>query len=215
MRKDSDLTTSRIESYISSIDVIHNKSIMDSSWSKKLYRKYYSYNSTSEDYDYINGYTTGYEIKNFFNSRGIQLRKYIDRIKEKDDIEITSWRNTSVSYNNGYIKLNITDSLLHLILNSKSFINEWKYLKITSNDSKINYIKNTILPLININNKSRIVLKENKVQTDKFTFERDFNDTYYNVSNYKNTLKYENGKYYMYVYPENNYTYTVKMIIDL
>lgn len=204
---------------IPSIDVIHNKSIMDSSWSKKLYRKYYRLGSTTsdieEDYDVINGYTTGYEQKNFFNSRGIQLRKYINGIKEKDDIEITFWRNTSISHNKGYIRLNITDSLIYLILNSKPFMNEWKYLKISSNDSKINYIKNTILPLININNKSRFILRENRISNGNFTFEKEYNDNFYEVKNYKNVLKYENGKYYMYVYPDNDYAYCVKIIIDL
>ncbi len=213
------VTTTETSFLIPSIDVIHNKSIMDSSWSKNIYRKYYRLGNTvsniEEDYDSVHGYTTGYEQKNFFNSRGIQLRKYINGKKEKDDIEITFWRNTSISYNKGYIRLNITDSLMYLILNSKAFMNEWKYLKISSNDSKINYIKNTILPLININNKSRFILKENKISNNKFTFEREYDDSFCEVKNYKNTLKYENGKYYMYVYPENDYAYCVKMIIDL
>ena len=35
------------------------------------------------------------------------------------------------------------------------------------------------------------------------------------VKNIKNELKYENGKYYMYVYPEEMHTYYAKMHIDL
>ena len=222
MNSKNNKVTSQTSSYLPSIDVVHNKSVMDSSWSKKLYRKYYLYEETVdssveiiEDYDYINGYTTGYEQKNFFNSRGIQLKKYTNGIREKDDIEITEWRNTSMSYTKGYIRLNITDSLIYMILNDKNFLKAWKYLKLSSNDSKINYIKNTVLPLININNKSRFILKENRISNSKFTFEREYNDNFYEVSNYKNSLTFENGKYYMYVYPENDYTYSVKMIIDL
>ena len=35
------------------------------------------------------------------------------------------------------------------------------------------------------------------------------------VKNIKNELKYENGKYYMYVYPDEMHTYYAKMHIDL
>ena len=91
----------------------------------------------------------------------------------------------------------------------------WNYLKISSNNYKINYIKKTILPLININNKTRIVLKRNSTTSDTFNFVQDFDSTMITVDNYKNILKYENGKYYMYIYPEDNYTYCAKMIIDL
>ena len=88
-------------------------------------------------------------------------------------------------------------------------------MKISSNNYKINYIKKTILPLININNKTRIVLKRNSTTSDTFNFVQDFDSTMITVDNYKNILKYENGKYYMYIYPEDNYTSCAKMIIDL
>jgi hypothetical protein len=47
-------------------------------------------------------------------------------------------------------------------------------------------------------------------------FNSDLNeDTATEIINYKNELKYENGKYYMYVYPEDITGYYAKMIINL
>lgn len=204
--------------YKPSIDVIHNKSIVSSSWKKKLYRKYVTVLDDSdliETYDEIDGYITGYEQKNFINSRGIQLTRFENSEKVAQEFDITSWKNTSISYNKKYIRIDISDSIVYKLLNDKNYMNTWNYLKLSSNNYKINYIKNTILPLININNKTRIILRRNNILLDKFTFSQDYDESMIEVTNYKNTLKYENGKYYMYIYIEDNYTYSVKMIIDL
>ena len=40
-------------------------------------------------------------------------------------------------------------------------------------------------------------------------------DEFEEVKNFKNELKHENGKYYMYVYPSEKHMYYAKMIINL
>ena len=203
-----------------SADVIHNKSIMNSAWSKNEYRKYYLDTDDNGDkietYENIDGYVTGYEKKHFLNSRGIQLKLFNNNTLASEQVfEVTSWKNTSISKAKKYIRLDISDSIVYKLINNEQYMKTWNYLKISSNNYKINYIKKTILPLININNKTRIVLKRNSTTSDTFNFVQDFDSTMITVDNYKNILKYENGKYYMYIYPEDNYTYCAKMIIDL
>lgn len=212
--------TASVDSLRTSIDVIHDKSILDSAWKKSLYRKYYLDNSRNldmyeEKYENIDGYITGYEQKNFINSRGVQLKRFVNKILDIQNFDITVWKNTSISYTRNYIRIDISDSIIYKILNDNNFIKAWDYLKLSSNNYKINYIKKTILPLININNKTKLILKRNNISLDRFTFIQDFDDSMIDVINYKNTLKYENGKYYMYIYPEDNYTYSAKMIVDL
>lgn len=210
--------TSTVSNLRTSIDVIHDKSIFDDSWKKGSYRRYYlvqDSNDTLEKYDNIDGYTTGYEQKNFFNSKGIQLKNFENGKSSIQNFEITTWKNTSISHIRKYIRIDISDSLIYKLLNDSNFAKAWDYLKLGSNNYKINYLKKTVLPLININNKTRIVLKRNNILRDNFSFIQDYDDSMTTVANYKNTLKYENGKYYMYIYPEDNYEYSVKMIIDL
>ncbi len=199
-----------------SLDVKHNVSVMSDSWNSKLYRNYFvvTDEETGQDiehFEYVPGYKTGYELKTFIHSRGINLNG-----SDGNTVEITSWKNTELSQKNKYIKLDITDSLVYNILFRDSFKKYWNYLSLTDNTYKINYIKNTILPLININNKTKFVLyKSDKLlKLLKFNSELNENDCT-EISNYKNELKYENGKYYMYVYPEDISVYYAKMIIDL
>lgn len=210
--------TATVSSLRTSVDVIHDKSIFDDSWKRGSYRKYYliqDSNDTFEKYDNIDGYTTGYEQKNFFNSKGIQLKNFENGKRGVQNFEITTWKNTSISHIRKYIRIDISDSLIYKLLNDANFTKAWDYLKLSSNNYKINYLKKTVLPLININNKTRIILKRNRVLRDNFSFIQEYDDSMTTVTNYKNTLKYENGKYYMYIYPEDNYEYSVKMIIDL
>lgn len=214
--------TASVSNLRTSIDVIHNKSIFDSAWKKSLYRRYYIENIEDssisyEKYENVDGYITGYEQKNFFNSRGTQLKRFdtATRTLGLQTFDIVSWKNSSISHTRNYIRIDISDSIIYKLLNDSNFIKAWDYLKLSSNNYKINYIKKTILPLININNKTKLILKRNNVMLDRFNFVQEFDETMTDVTNYKNTLKYENGKYYMYIYPEDNYTYSAKMIVDL
>jgi hypothetical protein len=199
-----------------SIDFRNDISLMLNSWNNLLYRNYYvlTDEETKQDveyYDYVPGYKTGYELKTYIHGRGINLNGSNGRT-----VEITSWKNTEISQKNKYIKLDITDSLVYNILFRDAFNKYWNYLNLTDNTYKINYIKNTILPLININNKTKFVLYKNDKILKSLKFNSELNENECSeIINYKNELKYENGKYYMYVYPEEISSYYAKMIIDL
>ena len=189
----------------------HNVSIMKDSWNTKLYRNYSTGSRDVEQFEYVPGYKTGYELKTFIHSRGINLNG-----SNGNTVEIVSWKNTEISKKNKYIRLDITDSLVYNILFRDAFNKYWKYLNLSDNTYKINYIKNTILPLININNKTKFVLYKNANLTNSLVFNSELDEqNSVVVTNYKNELKYENGKYYMYVYPEETTQYYAKMIIDL
>ena len=208
--KEEDKTTYRTKT---SLGVEHKVSIMKDSWNNKLYRNYSILNDRDETeiFNYIPGYKTGYELKTFVHSRGINLNG-----SNGNTIEIISWKNTEISTKNNYIRLDITDSLVYNILFRQAFSKYWKYLNLSDNTYKINYIKNTILPLININNKTKFVLYKDSNLSKYLYFNSDLNeDTATEIINYKNELKYENGKYYMYVYPEDITGYYAKMIINL
>ena len=46
-------------------------------------------------------------------------------------------------------------------------------------------------------------------------FNSSYDSTKIEYENFKNELKHENGKYYMYLYVEDPYTYFAKMTITL
>lgn len=134
---------------------------------------------------------------------------------EGKSIDLTVWKNTKVSEKDKCIKLDISESLIYKILFTKGFSDSWKYLGLRSNTFKIKYIKNTILPMLNITSKTVFTLYQFD-ETKKLMFKDLINmDGLTEVSNVKNELKYENGKYYMYVYPDEKHTYYAKMHIEL
>lgn len=196
-----------------SLDYINNISILDNCWND-IYRKYeVDENNTDEleRYDKIMGYETGYEINRFLHSRGVNLNGI-----EGNTIEISQWKNTKVSEREKYIKLDITESLIYNILFTKGYSESWKYLNLRSNTYKIKYIKNTILPLLNIDN--NCVFSLYKFDNTKKLLFRDLNISSENiikVDNVKHELRYENSKYYMYIYPTELCTYYAKMLIKL
>jgi hypothetical protein len=199
-----------------SLDCINAVSILDNCWND-MYKKYvvngYVGNSDAdyaEYYEKIMGYETGYEANRFMHSRGINLNG-----SDGKEVIITVWKNTKINEREQYIKLDITESLIYKILFAKGYSESWKYLNLRSNTHKIKYIKNTILPLINITDNT--VFQLYKIEnTNKLLF-KDLNSMadVIEVKNVKHELKYENGKYYMYVYPETPHTYYAKMYIKL
>ena len=199
-----------------SLDCINGISILDNCWND-VYKKYIVNGDVgNEDMDYteysekVMGYETGYEANRFLHSRGINLNG-----ADGKEVEITVWKNTKINEREQYIKLDITESLIYKILFAKGYSESWKYLNLRSNTHKIKYIKNTILPLINITDNT--VFRLYKIEnTSKLLF-KDLNSTadVVEVENVKHELKYENGKYYMYVYPEDPHTYYAKMYIEL
>lgn len=199
-----------------SLDYVNGVSLLDNCWND-IYKKYvvngYVGNEEADYAEYcekIMGYETGYEANRFLHSRGINLNGIDGR-----EVEITVWKNTKINEREQYIKLDITESLIYKILFAKGYSESWKYLNLRSNTHKIKYIKNTILPLINITDNT--VFRLYKIEnTSKLLF-KDLNSMadVVEVENVKHELKYENGKYYMYVYPEYPHTYYAKMYIEL
>ena len=196
-----------------SVDVIDKISVLDDSWESTTFRKYEieRTNSITENYENVKGYRTGLEIKTFFNSKGIVLKSN----NQSTEVEITNWKNTYINEEEGYIKLDINDSLVYSILQSGPFIESWQPLYLTTNDYKINYIKNYVLKFININNKTKFILRKDKSLLKSLRFNGIYDDDFEEVKNFKNELKHENGKYYMYVYPTEKHMYYAKMIINL
>ena len=201
---------SNVDNYRLSLDLVHNRSIMKSSWDSNLFYNYNALENGQESKEAIDGYVGGYEIKSFFGSKGINLNG-----SDGKQIVLTNWQNTEISYVDQYIKLNISDTLMNDILFRNSFNSAWNYLRLTNNNYKIQYINNVILPLIHINNKVKFTFYINEQQLNNFQFSSAFNENIPTISNIKNSLKYENNKYYMYIYPETNGIYYAKMTINL
>ena len=196
-----------------SVDVVDNVSVLDDSWESTLFRKYQidRTNGITENYENVKGYRTGLEVKTFFNSKGIVLKSK----NQSTEVEITNWKNTYINDEEGYIRLDINDSLVYSILQTGSFIESWQPLYLTTNEHKINYIKNYVLNFININNKTKFILRKDKSMLKSLRFNGIYDDEFEEVKNFKNELKHENGKYYMYVYPSEKHMYYAKMIITL
>jgi len=209
-----------VKSMVFPIDVIKNVSIMSNCSVNTEFRKYSIIDESylapegepiedyiREEYSTIKGYTGGVEIKTFLNSQALSLNL--------DKIEIEKWKNTEISVSEKCIKLNITNSLIDYILEQSSFYNMWKNIKLKDNLYKIQYIKNCILKYININNKIKFELRRSKNKTKTLKCSNKYYKNFIEYTNFKNELKYEDDKYYMYVYVDEFYTYYPKITIML
>ncbi len=197
--------------YRTSLDLIHNVSLMNNCWDTNMYHKYYIDSSNQETYESLYGYIVGCETNTFINSRGLVLHN-----KDEQYININIWKNSKISSKDKYIKLNITDSLVYYILFKPGYIKNWEKLNINDSAYKINYIKNCILPHININSYNKITIYAD-INTSGLTIS-DLPSNLDNINiinNCKNNLSYENGKYYMYIYPDLSCTYYANLEIKL
>ena len=199
-----------------SVDCVSNISMFNNCWNSMYYEyKVHDFIEDQRDENIewaepILGYSTGYEKNNFFGSRGIVLNG-----SEGNAIDLTVWKNTKISEKEKYIKLNISESIVYKILFTRGFSDSWRYLGLRSNTHKIKYINNTILPLLNITSNTVFTLYMLE-GTSKLMFkDLTTSDNLIEIHNVRNELKYENGKYYMYVYPDEMHTYYAKMHINL
>lgn len=198
-------------------DVRHNVSVINDMWYNSIFRKYSlqknTKNKNNEIYSKVKGYTIGYELKSFLNSKGVIVSH--DN-KNTESIEITLWKNTTISNSNNYIQLDISESLLYYILYSDGFNKSWNKLKLKNNDYKMKYIKNYILNFITIDNNCKFELRKTNTLLKSYNFISEYTEDDTEIcSNYKNEIKYENGKYYMYIYPNDRCTYYAKMTINI
>ena len=196
--------------YRMSLDFIHDKSIMKSCWDNEMFYNYNTSSNGRETKTGINGYIAGFEVKSFFASKGINLNGANGK-----QIILTNWQNTETSIVNRYIRLNISDTLMNDILFRTSFNTYWNYLRLTNNNYKIQYINNVILPLIHISNKTKFNFYKDSQQLSNYQFSSNYDDSIPEITNIRNELRYENNKYYMYIYPEDTGMYYAKMTIDL
>lgn len=201
-----------------SIDNINGVSLFENCWGP-IFRNYY----ITTDYDdngmaypiektqNIMGYETGYEIPRFFNSRGLNLNG-----KDGSTLVIDRWKNTKILLKEKCIKLDVTESIILNILFKEGFSDAWRYLNMNSNTYKIRYIKNYVMNFININNMTKFELFKNpKSYNMYFRDGAAESESYESADNIKHELHYENGKYFMYIYPEIPHVYYAKMTIEL
>lgn len=203
-----------------SLDVINNMDIMLGAWDNNIYRNYkYQYITGSADhsidniewYEPVNGYETGFEPNMFINSRGINLNGI-----DGSTIILDNWSSTKIDLHNGFIRLNISETLIRYIMFSEGFLDSWDYLSLRNNTYKIRYIKNTVLKYININNKVKFEVYDIPGTYSMFFMDTlDEDENLEKVDNIKHELKYENGKYYMYIYPDEPHIYYAKMTIKI
>lgn len=193
-----------------SLGIQLNKSIMQNPWSNSVFFKSdidvdLLYETTTT----IKGYIAAYENETFLGSRGIVLQNNM-----YNKVSIQNWYNSIKT--DEYIRLCIDDSIIQFIMFSKGFYDSWTQIESNTNDYKVKYIENVILPHFVINNTTKFVIYHKPSAVQTIMFNSKFVDSEeYIISDCKNELRFENNKYYMYLYPSEYGTYAAKMIFDL
>lgn len=183
-----------------SIDMIKNYNIMTSPWNDKFFKKYTRTETNRFESAYEPGYKNIPNIKTFFNSNAMIIKN-----KNNNSIQITNWTKTTGNKNRNMISFNISESLINKIYTSKTFNDTWYKLGLNDNTDKINYIKNNIMNIININttNKLNVYFYEDGVNGFVNTLSDTDKTKYKLVTNIKNELIFSNGSYYMHIYMNN------------
>lgn len=207
--------------------VLHGMDPLVDCWHTNMYRTF----NGLDTYISNNGINSGYEKNIFFASRGINF-KHNEGGQTIDYIEITDWKNTIINRNKKTMILDVTESIINKIMYSEGYLSNWYKQTITEPGDKRRYIENSILPLINIDEKCIFEMYESPIRTNRISLNssivnalKDSNTTrvskksvlpiYKKVENMSNTLYKENNKYYMRIEGLNSYTYSAKMKIYL
>jgi hypothetical protein len=191
-----------------SFDCLKNYNIMKSSFNNSFYRKYTrsdaSNNIENTPLPYA-GYKTGYIIKTFLNSAGIVM-------KSNNDYYVDVWSDAFIK--DGLMYFNITNSLINKIYSDKNYNKSWETINIKDGNAKIELIKKTILPRIQINTKNTVEVYYKKGLTNDISKTKSSNMTL--LSNIKTDIKYTNGIYYLTITPNGDYkgTYYPKFKIN-
>ena len=194
------------------VDLRKGESIIRSPWASDLYTSYSIGSYPNDILTYLDGYETSSDLKTFLGSRGVVLA---------DKIVLTNWKNTYVDEERKLIRIDISDTILNVILSSRNYLNAWGYLRLPDDKYRSEYIKKVILNYITINNKTPFELyhKESSDQSVSFAVTENYDESE-RVRNFKNELKFEGGKYYMYIYPYSitgnpEGIYYAKMTVEL
>lgn len=180
----------------------------------KTFNHTHTYTSTDDEQDMpFEGYKSGVFIKTFFNSLGLQLRSPKYR-----NVEIKNWSQTKLI--NNKFRFDVTNSLINMILNSAVFNELWNNIGVNNNTYKLNFIKKTILPNINISTKDSITVYVNRYKNKGLISSRPssiFIKGMEEVKNIKAELVNEGGNYYVDLTPDKNIngTYYIKYNINL
>lgn len=179
----------------------------------KTFNYTYTYNDTTETMMPYEGYRSGVLIKTFFNSLGLQLRS-----PKYNNVEITTWSQTKIK--NKKFRFDVTNSLINMILNSAVFNELWNTMGINNTTYKLNFVKKTILPNINISTKDTITVFVNRYRNQGLrssVASNIFINGMKEIKNIKVELINEGGNYYVEVTPDKtiNGTYYIKYNIKL
>lgn len=214
------------------LDVFKNYSPMMSPWDSSFNRKY----SSSGSMSVWGGYKNCCETPSFFSSRGIMLR---DSSANGRTFYITKWTDVFEEQTTNYykedqdvinkklIKIDINKNVLNTLLSKKGVIYNWIYVPSDDIDdnSKSEYVKNSIMSLYSINNKAKFTfyrmknisgLSKNFVDySESYSLDRRYE--FGEITNIDSTITYENNHYYINIYvpASNDYLYTATYKMEL
>lgn len=203
-----------------SIDVMNDFSIMKNSMDNTIYRKYYwnleDERRIIESFVVTSGKSAAIEKKMFLNSRCTCLRDW--KSDDTRKVSVTKWKNVKTNASKKTIKIDVTSSLINMIMETDGFKSTW-IKKNTYGDGtkKANYILNNIVRFIDINRYTTLDIKRKIGEygnIDIVDFNDMGNDTK-SVTNIRTELKYENEKYFLYIYPNEMGVYGIKMTFSL
>ena len=178
------------------------------------YFKHYSFRQSSAggakkySSETLSSAVTGVMNKPFFNTPALLLKN-----KKVTSLRISNWINSK--FENGKMYFNITNSLINDIYNSGSFNKIWTELGIGDSSKKINFIKNSILPHININTENVIDVYFSEGLRDRVSDSKQ--KKMEPIQNVKATLISSNGYYYVELEPRTDIkgTYFIEYNIKL
>lgn len=173
-----------------------------------MYRIY----TTSDSFGIKNAKEVGYEKNRFFASRGLSLKENNSR-----ELSLSEWSDFETDDINYTIKIDLTASIISKILTSTGYLSNWNSsLSEPTDISKTNYIENTILKYIKINNSTKVKVYR-IAGSDTFGFnsldESNINK-YVELTNVSNSLSLENDHYHMTFDKLSKFQYAVKIIFN-
>ena len=141
----------------------------------------------------VGGYTTGKLSKTYLNSLVLNTRK-----NDIPSITIKIWNGVSVI--KGKIYFNITNALINHIMSMKGYAKSWSYYKDSRYTDMKKFIKDSILPYLNIGNKNELNIyfqKGTKTTGSAVKLARGKK-----IDNVKREIITQNGDYYVVLTPD-------------
>ena len=147
-----------------------------------------------------------------------------------DRIIITDWINVTADSTTKTITIDVTGSLSDYIMKSVGYRNTWdKLLSVAGNASEMGitssnkesfmkkYIENSIINNITIDENTKFTLYVDYKNAEKLRLGNGpiNKENVSVVNNVKNTLVFENNRYYMIIRDLENYKYYAEMYINL